>query len=490
MDLSFVDDELRKRGVDPVNVAAALSFANPSAGGSRPKLPAATMLKRPAENPEAPTMEMQAPAPSGLSFATQQPSQPAKPPLSFSDRYAAEEANAPTSPGKAAFGWTRLAKALGVGALGGGRAGMAEYQRPNVEAQQKFEQDTKQHEQRLEGIKEQAGLENTASQIRERDARTAAMQEPADKVGTTPDAVTLHDLMTGENGQPRTNPQTGKPYTYLEAYGAVKQAAQDVKPDKAPVGDKKIDEWVDENNNRVNRMERPDGSRYNEVVGKERAPGVTAGAADVKDVAHGIQSGQIPPEFSKETSYRDRTAITAELTRNGFNLTKAMQDWEATKKYLATLNGSQQTRYRQALEKTKGQLDQVERIYNEWLKAGPSSGWKVFNKASLATAKQLPGRAGDLAHQLESGVADLTSEMGTVYKGGNNSTDESLKLAGKNLAGEWNEQTFKDALKRIRESLGYAENSLKLAPAGVSPGGAYQPEALDSGKGKGGFKPF
>jgi hypothetical protein len=82
--------------------------------------------------------------------------------------------------------------------------------------------------------------------------------------------------------------------------------------------------------------------------------------------------------------------------------------------------------------------------------------------------------------------------MGTVYKGGNNSTDESLKLAAKNLSEDWNDQTFNDALKRIRESLGYAENSLKLAPAGTSPGNPYAPPALNNNgqQRSGGFVKF
>lgn len=59
------------------------------------------------------------------------------------------------------------------------------------------------------------------------------------KVGATPEETTLHDLMTGgENGQPRVNPETQKPYTYLEAYTAVKQSAQDTKPDKDVKTDK------------------------------------------------------------------------------------------------------------------------------------------------------------------------------------------------------------------------------------------------------------
>ncbi|HJS97858.1 MAG TPA: hypothetical protein VJ756_02115 [Terriglobales bacterium] len=47
-----------------------------------------------------------------------------------------------------------------------------------------------------------------------------------EKTGQGTDVQALHDLMTGDNGQPRVNPQTGKPYTYLEAFTAVKQAGQ------------------------------------------------------------------------------------------------------------------------------------------------------------------------------------------------------------------------------------------------------------------------
>lgn len=66
-------------------------------------------------------------------------------------------------------------------------------------------------------------------------AKTQAETEVAGdpKIGTTPEAETLHDLMTGDNGQPRVNPKTGKPYQYLEAFQDVYQAKQDVKPTPA-----------------------------------------------------------------------------------------------------------------------------------------------------------------------------------------------------------------------------------------------------------------
>lgn len=75
---------------------------------------------------------------------------------------------------------------------------------------------------------------NQTADTREENARAAALETPPPKAGITPEETTIHDLMTGENGQPRMNPQTNKPYSYLEAFGAVKQAAQDTKAEKQP----------------------------------------------------------------------------------------------------------------------------------------------------------------------------------------------------------------------------------------------------------------
>jgi hypothetical protein len=76
----------------------------------------------------------------------------------------------------------------------------------------------------------QAETEAIPSQIAHTEAETEALKNPKPKEGVTPEETTIHDLMTGENGQPRANPDTGKPYSYLEAYGAVAQAKQDTKP--------------------------------------------------------------------------------------------------------------------------------------------------------------------------------------------------------------------------------------------------------------------
>lgn len=96
--------------------------------------------------------------------------------------------------------------------------------------------------------KEEAGIAETGAQTAHEQAQTEALQHPQPKVGETGEEQTIHDLMTGEGGQPRLNPKTNKPYTYLEAFEATKQAAQDVKPEPNPNDFEKFyADWIKDN---------------------------------------------------------------------------------------------------------------------------------------------------------------------------------------------------------------------------------------------------
>lgn len=89
-------------------------------------------------------------------------------------------------------------------------------------------------EEQKEAATAESGAKTEQEQaVAEKDRAAAqALRQPQPKQGLTPEETTIHDLMTGENGQPRMNPETQKPFTYLEAYQATKQAGQDVKPAK------------------------------------------------------------------------------------------------------------------------------------------------------------------------------------------------------------------------------------------------------------------
>jgi hypothetical protein len=100
-----------------------------------------------------------------------------------------------------------------------------------------------------------ANVGKTGAETEEAGARTGLIKAQTDlaknpKTGLTPEETTLHDLMTGgENGQPRLNPETQKPYTYIEAYQAMKQAGQDVKPEKTKNDFEQFyGDWLKDNN--------------------------------------------------------------------------------------------------------------------------------------------------------------------------------------------------------------------------------------------------
>lgn len=197
---------------------------------------------------------------------------------------------------------------------------------------------------------------------------------------------------------------------------------------------------------------------------RDKPPAYSATPADVQETAKAIRAGESSPVLS-DYSFRDRTAIAAALHKAGFNQALAQQDYRAVQRHLTTMNGAQQTRLRQAVEFADESLPQLQAAYDRLAKLAPRSGFKVLNKGAMAAMKQMPGEAGSAAQQLDSLIADYTSELGTVYKGGNSSTDESLALAAKNISGDWNEKTFKDAIARIHQSIGLRRNSMNAVRA-------------------------
>ena len=198
---------------------------------------------------------------------------------------------------------------------------------------------------------------------------------------------------------------------------------------------------------------------------------------DAKDIADAIQNGEQPPTL--QGLYRNGAPVRAELARRGVNLAKMEVDWKATQRFLNTLNGPQQLRLQQAVSALPPMLDKIQGLYDEWKRVGTTSGIRIFNKASLEAAKQLPGRAGAVAQALDTQIADLTSEMGQVYMGGNSPTDHSLGLAAKNLSGDWNDETFTEGIKQARDNVKIRKNSIENSyPEGVS--GQYLPTARGS----------
>jgi hypothetical protein len=188
-----------------------------------------------------------------------------------------------------------------------------------------------------------------------------------------------------------------------------------------------------------------------------KAGGGSGGGDDIGEIVAGIMDGSQPPDMSR--MYGKTAEIRAELHRRGYDLTKNTQDWQATQKFMATANGSQQTRMRQAVDNAYHSLDVIDQLAEQW-KGGK---FPPLNRGRLAAAKTglLGPEAQKIATQLDAQIADVTSELGNVYMGGNSPTDHALSLAAKNLSADWSLSQLKSMVEQSRVNLKIRQNSMR-----------------------------
>lgn len=121
-------------------------------------------------------------------------------------------------------------------------------ERPLDQARERYKNAVAEYEAPIVNEAKEAETEKNEATAENERAQAAKARNPQPKEGLTPEETTIHDLMTGENGQPRQNPETGKPYSYLEAYSAVQQAKSDTKaPPKQTDFEQYYADWLKDN---------------------------------------------------------------------------------------------------------------------------------------------------------------------------------------------------------------------------------------------------
>lgn len=212
----------------------------------------------------------------------------------------------------------------------------------------------------------------------------------------------------------------------------------------------------------------PTGYRY-KTDGSGQLEAIPGGPAapdsDVaKDIAKGIVDGTQPP--NTQGLYRYGAQVRAELSKQGFDLSKAQLEFNATNRALSTMNGPQQTRMRQNIGTLSESLPLVRDLAKQW-KAGK---YPLLNKATLVAATQgtLGPDAQSLANRLQAQIADVTAELGSVYMGGNSPTDHAFDLAAKSLSADWSESTLLDMVKLAETNVRYRQNALNQPVAGIA----------------------
>lgn len=219
-------------------------------------------------------------------------------------------------------------------------------------------------------------------------------------------------------------------------------------------------------------------TRHNKAEEAKAAQGggLTGNAAaergDAVEIVKGLKDGTTSPnvlESARTTALG--AAIQAEAHRQGVDTASMTRNWISTKKAIQSLNSTQQIRLTEGIDKASHSLDKIEELSAALTPLMSRYGIKALNKAQLALAKNgTYGKdAASIATRLETQIADVTAEIGTVIMGGGAPTDHGLELAGKNLSSDWTADVLRDAVKQVRYNLNLANNARNdlLREAGV-----------------------
>lgn len=207
---------------------------------------------------------------------------------------------------------------------------------------------------------------------------------------------------------------------------------------------------------------------------------------DVNDMVNGVMNGTVAPDL-RNLPRGAGGQVQAELERRGFNLAQARLEWNATEKYMGSLNSGGQVVFRQRIQSAQDMLQTVKNLYSQWQATGLPTGYQTWNRAALKASEQLPGQAGATARALETQINELSADLATVFVGGNSPSDKALGQASTILGSDWNQEQFEGNMNLAEQNLAIRANSVASGmPAGVTGNNPYAPQKGPTGGAGGG----
>lgn len=227
---------------------------------------------------------------------------------------------------------------------------------------------------------------------------------------------------------------------------------------------------------KLNLRQLMDGSLVNVSIGKDGKPvEEVLFPPQTGKIVDGIMNGTIPPDI---TGYGSgvKTAVTESLAEKGFDISSAVQAWDATKKQLSTLNNNQQTSLRQSISTVTDQVKSLDSYNKTAEDAMTRSGITNF-----ATVQRKAAESGAFGQEvknaflsLDGQIAEIVPELSKIYSGNGVGTDAKMSEAMKQLSSDWDYQTMKDQIDRVYQNLNFRTNAMNnTSVAGV--GNAYVP---------------
>lgn len=189
--------------------------------------------------------------------------------------------------------------------------------------------------------------------------------------------------------------------------------------------------------------------------------------------AQAVMDGTAPPPSSSTGSISSNAAnqqMRAYMSANGYDLTSATEDFTAVQKWQSTVNGPTFQRAIVAADSAQQYITTLQGLAQQWNSNDPVN---ALNAANLTAA--LNGAYGPqqqaVAQQMQTQIADLQADMGSVYRYGLSSTDSSMENAAQTLSTSWDQNQLDASLQIIAQNLQIRINSLKNPANALSASG-------------------
>jgi len=185
---------------------------------------------------------------------------------------------------------------------------------------------------------------------------------------------------------------------------------------------------------------------------------------DIEDLAQQLVDGNVlPATLSKRSASYNATLAKAnklsrEQTGKPINLNKMQLDFEAAKKFIGTMNGSQVVRYRGLAESVVNTIDEVKRLAEE-LKQGGVQKW---NQARRGTIQQVYGNTpqSTQAAQYVGAVNTLKEEFANLAQGGFAPTEAAWQLANQQINTDFGFKDMAASLTEVQRLINYRTHAI------------------------------
>lgn len=205
-----------------------------------------------------------------------------------------------------------------------------------------------------------------------------------------------------------------------------------------------------------------------DMAQRESGSTVSASPNMIQSIAQGIENGSQPPVLTG--LYGKSAAVRAQLEKDGFDLTKATQDWNAITKWQNTVDSATFQRAIVAADSAKQYITNLRNLNDKWNETNPLAPLD-YAHFQLALSGALGQENQNTAQQVSTQIADLQADMASVYRYGLSSTDSSLENASKTLSENWNNGRLTASLDVIEPNLQVRINSLKSPSNALSASG-------------------